>query len=117
MNVCIHKEQTQAVACDVPYDIDSFVGFGDDPAFAKKGLWIQPMSQMRQNMTADIHIETRVFHTSDDPEQPVRSSLAMLRDVPHFLLGRVVGAHDITVHVLFPHMGVANEKFISLTKE
>ena len=117
MNVCIHKEQTQAVACDVAYDIDSFVGFSDDPAFAKKGLWMQPVSQMRQNMTTDVHIETRVFHTSDDPEQPVRSSLAMLRDVPHFLLGRVVGAHDITVHVLFPHMGVAHEKFVSLTKE
>ena len=38
MNVCIHKEQTQAVGCDMAYDIDSFLGFGIDPAFAKKGL-------------------------------------------------------------------------------
>ena len=72
---------------------------------------------MRQNMTADIHIETRVFYTSDDPERPVRSSLAMLRDIPHFLLGRVVRAHDITMHVLFPHMVIASEKFVSLMKE
>ena len=41
----------------------------------------------------------------------------MLRDVPHFLLGPVVGAHDVTLHVLFPHMGVLHEKFVSLTKE
>ena len=72
---------------------------------------------MRQNITADNHIETRTFYTNDDLEQLVRSSSAMLRDVPHFLLGQVVGAHDITVHVLFPHMGITNEKFISLTKE
>ena len=117
MNVCVHKEQTQAIASDVAYDVDSFVGFARSPAIAKKGLWVQPVSQMRQNMTADVHIETHVFHTGDDPEQPVRSSSAMPRDVPHFLLGRVVGAHDITVHVLFPHMAVANEKFVSLTKE
>ncbi len=117
MNVCIHKEETQEMVCDLAYDFDSFIGFGDTPEFAKKGFWVQPVSQMRQNMTADVHIETRTFHTSDNPEQPVRSSMAMLRDVPHFLFGRVVGAHDITVHVLFPHMGVANEKFVSLTKE
>ena len=41
----------------------------------------------------------------------------MLRDVPHFLLGRVVGAHDITIHILFPHVAVGQEKFVSLTRE
>ena len=117
MNVCLHKEQTQAVASDVAYDIDSFVGFGSSLGMARKGLWVQPVSQMRQNMTADVHIETTVFHISEDIEQPMRSSSAMLRDVPHFLLGRVVGAHDITIHILFPHMAFAGEKFVSLTKE
>ena len=43
MNVCIHKEETQAVACNMSYDIDSFVGFSNGPTFAKKGL-IQPVS-------------------------------------------------------------------------
>ena len=117
MNVCIHKEQTQAVVSDVAYDIDSLIVFATSLAISKKGLWVQPVPQMRQNMTTDVHIETQVFHTGDDPEQRVRSSATMLRDVPHFLLGRVVGAHDITIHVLFPHMTVANEKFVSLTKE
>jgi hypothetical protein len=33
------------------------------------------------------------------------------------LLGRVVGAHDITVHVLFLHLVSAQDKFASLTKD
>ena len=41
----------------------------------------------------------------------------MLRDVPYFLLGRVEGAYDITVYVLFPYLAPAQEKFTSLTKE
>ena len=117
MNVCLHTEQTQAAAVDVAYDVDNFQGFGDSPALAKKGLWVQPVSQMRQNMTADDHIETNVFHTTEDVERPGRSSSSMLRDVPHFLFGRVVGAHDITEHVLFPHMAVTGEKFECLTKD
>jgi len=117
MNVCLHDEETQAVEPEVAFDIDSFLGFADSLAFARKGLWYQPAPQMRQNMTTDVHLETNAFASSADPEQPVRSRLAMLRDVPHFLLGRVTGAHDITLFVLFPHIHVAGDKFKSLTHE
>ncbi|KAF7511612.1 hypothetical protein GJ744_003775 [Endocarpon pusillum] len=41
----------------------------------------------------------------------------MLKDVPHCLLGRVMSADDITVHVLFPHLSVAQKRFVSLTQE
>ena len=68
-------------------------------------------------MTSDVHLETPVFRAGDQADQPLRSSLALLRDVPHFLLGRVVGAHDITIHVLFPHLVPAQEKFTSLTHQ
>ena len=117
MNVCIHKEGTQEIVSHISSDIDSYIIFGNSPAVARKGLWWQAVPTMRQNITTDVHIETRLFHPGQDPEQPVRSSSAMLRDVPHFLLGRVVGAHDTTVHVLFPHMAATQEKFVSLTKE
>ena len=56
---------------DVAYDIDSF---GDDPKFARKGLWMQRLSQMRQNVATDLYVETCVLDTSDAPEQLVRSS-------------------------------------------
>ena len=116
-NVCLHKEQTQVVAPQVAFDVDSFLGFGNSLAIARKGIWYQFVPQMRQNIVADNHLETRAFHTSDDPKQPETTIIAMLRDVPHFLLGRVVGAYDITIHILFPHVAVGQEKFVSLTRE
>lgn len=117
MNVCLYKEETQAVEAKVAFDIDSFLGFGSSLALARKEIWCQFVPQMRQNMTVDVHIDTEVYHTGDDPEQPARVSTAMLRDVPHFLLGRVEGAHDITIYVLFPHLVTVREKLVSLTKE
>lgn len=114
MNVCLHTEQTQAVEPQVSFDVDSFLGFAWSLGFARRGIWLQLAPQMRQNMTSDVHLETNVFRATDDPEQPTQSSLEMLRDVPHFLLGRVEGAHDITLHVLFPHMQLQREKFVAL---
>ena len=38
INVCLHKEQTQAVEPDVAFDIDSFLGFATLLAIARKGL-------------------------------------------------------------------------------
>ena len=115
MYVCLHTEQTQAVTPQVAFDVDSFLGFSRSLAFARKGFWYQPAPQMRQNMTTDVHLDTPSYQYGDDPEQPPRATSALLRDVPHFLLGRIAGAHDITVHVLFPHMGNGQDKFISLT--
>ena len=116
-HVCLHNEQTQAVDPKVAYDIDSFLGFGSSLAMARQGLWYQPAPQMRQNITADNHLKTSHFKSSPDPDAAERVSTVMVRDVPHFLLGRVVGAHDITVHVLFPHIPVLGDKFKSLTTE
>jgi hypothetical protein len=75
------------------------------------------VAQPRQNMTTDVYLETNVYRSTEDAEQPVRTSQAILHDVPYIFVGRVVGAHDITLHILFPHMAVASEKFVSLTKE
>lgn len=116
-NVCLHKEETRAVEPHVAFDVDSFLGFASTLALARQGIWYQPAPQMRQNMKTDVHVETNVFPDGSGPEALARSYLAMLKDVPHFLLGRIVGAHDITVHVLFPHLASADTQFVSLTKE
>lgn len=118
MNVCLHEEQTRAVEPEIAYDIDSFLGFADSLAVARKGLWYQPAPQMRQNMTADVHLETKAYDSgTDGQERSSRSRMAMLRDIPHFLLGRVEGAHDIALYVLFPHIAIGGDKFSSLTRE
>ena len=116
-NVCIHQEKTQAVVPHVSYDFDSLLCFPTTLAVASRGLWWQTVAMPRQNMTTDVHVETNVYLSTEDTGQPVRTSQAMLRDVPHMFVGRVAGAHDITMHILFPHMDVANEKFVALTKE
>jgi len=38
MNVCLHKEETQAVEPQVAFDIDSFLGFGSSLSIARQGL-------------------------------------------------------------------------------
>ena len=68
-------------------------------------------------MTKDVHLQTPTFDTGEDPDQASRATLAMLRDVSHFLLGRAANAHDITIYVLFPHLPSTQDKFVSLTKD
>lgn len=58
-----------------------------------------------------------MFVPNVDPGRPDHSRLAMLQRIPHFMLGRIEGAHDITVFVLFPHIPVLGDKFKSFTEE
>jgi hypothetical protein len=114
MNVCIHKDEVPSFDPQVAYDVDSFPGFAKALAFTQHGLLYQPVPLTRQNITTDMHLETHVFPDSHDTGRG--ASLAILRDVPHFSLGRVVGGEDVAVHVLFPHMVSADAKFVSLTQ-
>ena len=114
-HVCLHREETQAVSPQVAFDVDSFLSFAHSLSVAVQGMWYQPAPQMRRNMTKDVHLETTRFHYGNDPEQPLRPTPAMIRDVPHFLLGRVEGSHNMTIYVLFPHLGNATDRFRSLS--
>lgn len=116
-NVCLHKEETRAVDADIAFDIDSFLGFATSLAFAKKGLWSQIAPQTKQNLSADVHIQERMFTQNENPGRSDHSNLAMLQRIPHFMLGRIEGAHDITVFILFPHIPVLGDKFKSFTDE
>jgi hypothetical protein len=117
MNVCLHAEETRAVEPRVAFDIDSFLGFISSLAAARQGIRYQPAPQVQQNIATDVHIQIPVFEENNDPELIPRSSLTLLKHVPHFLLGRVEGAHDIALYVLFPHLSVAGDEFVSLTRE
>jgi hypothetical protein len=61
MNVCLHKEQTQAIEPLVAFDIDSMLGFCSSLAAAKQGLSYQPAAQAQQNIQTDVHLETDAF--------------------------------------------------------
>lgn len=117
-NVCLHKEETRAAEPQVAFDVDSFLGFWSSLAAAKQGIVHQPASISRQNLQTDVHLEMNTFTPGDEGDDAIRSAQRMLKDVPHFLLGRVYGATHITVHILFPHLPLApgRDRFISMTQ-
>jgi len=115
MNVCLHKEMAGATESHVAFDVDSYLGFASSLAVARKGLWYHPAPQRQQNMTADVHVETKWFRGRRNGEQSSRPSLALPRDVPHLFLGSLMGSVNTTLHVLFPHLPFAGEKFVCLT--
>ena len=119
LNVCLHKEQTQAVEPRVVFDVDSYLGFWSSLAAAKQGLSWQPAAQAMQNIQTDVHLEMDAFEWGEGDDETLRACKKMLRDVPHFLLGRVHGANHITVHVLFPHLPTTarRDRFVSMTEE
>ena len=80
-------------------------------------MYYQPAPQIQQNLQTDIYINTTVYKTGDDPDLPPRPRAAILKDVPHFYLGRVEGASDISLYILFPHLSVTHAKLISLTNK
>ena len=99
MNVCLHKgpqEELQEEGQEEPqgqgqakirFDIDSFLGFASSLVVAKQGLWYQPAPQMKHNISTDVHLKSQVFRKGEDEEQ---ASLAMLKDIPHFLIWRFI---------------------------
>lgn len=117
--VCLHSEETQAVSPDVAFDIDSFLGFATSISVARRGLWYQPAALMKQNITTDVHLEgTRFGHEDQGPSSEApRPQTVMLRDIPHFLLGRFIGANEITLHVSFPHLPFQGDKFVALSQQ
>lgn len=118
LQVCLHREESQASEPEIAYDIDSFLGFANSLAFAKHGIMYQPAPQVRQNMTNNVHLQTDLFQlgTNDNSQPSLLGERAMLRDVPHFHLGRLEGITDVTIHVLFPHLPFRGRKFIALSR-
>ena len=43
--------------------------------------------------------------------------MMMLKDIPHCYIGRVEGANDISMYILFPHLEPAHGDFIALTTD
>lgn len=106
-NVCLHKEQTKPTKPDVSFDIDSFLGFATSLGVARNGLLYQPSPLATQNLSSDVHFGLDVLQTNLSAGSTTRSSFDMLRDVPHFILGRLIGAENVTLHVFLPHLDVS----------
>ena len=117
--ICLHAEETQAVEAVIAFDVDSLMGFGSSLKLARKGLVYQPAPQSRQNMKTDVHIKMQAggqpLENTNNAQQQ-RPHAALLRDIPHFQIGRLVGAEEITLYVMFPHLYQDKKRFESLTE-
>jgi hypothetical protein len=114
--IYLHAEETQETSLQVAFDIDSYLGFMGSLAAARQGIMYQPAPQMRQNISTDIHITIPIDNTNPDTEHP-QFTPTNLRDVPHFCIGRLVGAPEVSIYILFPHIAVTSNHFITLTEE
>lgn len=56
--ICLHKDHITPTTSTGTFDIDSFLGFTNSLAFAKKGIRYQPSPLYVQNITSDLHIRT-----------------------------------------------------------
>ena len=118
--VCLHAEETQDIPPLVAFDVDSLLGFASSLTFARQGISYQPAPQVHQNLRTDVHLEGTAYEsqaTAEHPDLPSRAKPAMLKDIPHHYLGRVEGASDISLFILFPHLEFAHQDFIGLTNE
>jgi hypothetical protein len=98
----------------VSFDVDSFLGFASSLAVTRQVLRHQPAPLARQNQQMDVDIDTTVYAAAEDPEAALRSRTAMRKDMPHCYLGRVEGASEISLYVLFPHLTTAHGDFTIL---
>ena len=91
-------------------DVDSFMGFATSLAMAFQGINFQPVPLTKQNMSTDIHITAQRYQESEVNQDESAGELPpreyrqdkMLKDIPHFYFGNVVGATEISVYILFP---------------
>lgn len=104
--VCLHAESAQPVPSQISFDMDSILGFVESPAVASHGIRFYSAPQLRQNVQNNVHITTNKMASN---HQRPRLLPSQLRDVPHFIFGRVEGAEFITLHLFFPHLPCQHE--------
>ena len=83
----IKKTLKPSIPCKSLTLIASWVSSARTP-LVERAFGHQPAPQAQQNMTIHMHRQTTMFAQGEDPDQTPRAILAMLSDLPHFLLGR-----------------------------
>jgi hypothetical protein len=81
----------------VAYDVDSFLAFPTSLAVASSGLSVMLYPSFVLNIRTDLHVQITLPETVESSRRSVK-----IRDIPHFLLGRLVGLLKIDVYILLP---------------
>ena len=89
----------------VAYDIDSFLAFPTSLAVATSGLSVILYPVFILNIRTDLHLKITLPETVESSRRSVK-----IRDIPHFLLGRLLGLLKIDVYLLFPGLYTENRQ-------
>ena len=100
-HLCLTCSEIESIQAQVSFDIDSFLGFAQDLAFARQGLDINLFPRFHTNIQTNLHLYTTVLYDFGKGEKQVR---VKLQKVPHYCAGRVLGHEGITFYVFFPRM-------------
>jgi len=87
----------------VAYDIDSFLAFPTSLAVATSGLSIVLYPVFTLNIRTDLHLQITLPETVESSQRSVK-----IWNIPHFLLGNLVGLLKINVYLLFPVLYTEN---------
>ena len=100
-----YSNEMLSLPLSVEYDIDSILGFPTSLAVASSGVRAILYPCFINNIQSDLHIQ---MNLPPDVETSRRS--VQIREVPHFLFGRLVGLLDINLYILFPRLYFDNRK-------
>ena len=105
-HICLHAEETRQMEAAIAHDVDSFLGFTSSLAVARQGLWFVPSPLKKSNIQTDVHLQTAAARDGGEGEGDDAPRLVptLLKDVAHCLIGRVEGAQEISLYVLFPFL-------------
>ena len=99
--MCLTCSEIELDLAQASFDINSFLGFAQDLAFARQGLDVNLFPRFYTNIQNDLYLYTTVHYDYRRGERPVR---VKLHQVPHYCFGRVLGHEDITLYIFFPRM-------------
>jgi hypothetical protein len=115
IQLCLHQDHVPDNATDSAvqgFDVDSFLGFATSLAVARQGINVYPAPFFIRNIKTDIHVEAT--HVQDNTSNSI-----MLKEIPHFLFGDIVGFAGVQLYILFPHLprNPNKDHFSRLTNE
>ena len=115
--ICLHSDDSKDSVSNIAFDIDSVHGFATSLAVARHGIWYYHAPLARQNIKHDEHIESGRTQPHQSPSDLPSENPTMIKDVAHLLVGRIGGAENFNLHVLFPHLGFEGKHFRCLTNQ
>jgi hypothetical protein len=99
--ICLTYSKVESLLAQITFNINSFLRFAQDLAFARQGVNINLFPCFYTNIQTDLYLYTTVYYDFRRGLKPVR---VKLQKVLYYCAGRVIGHKDITLYIFFLKM-------------